>query len=707
MRVKKIGAILAGAVMIGSAVAAAWSPADNTDFFVDPETGEPNAVVVVGANAAASDVTAAGWIAAQIGNMAHYEEVTKEAVTETWDSGPYYDDDQGDNLVTQDDNGSNNADVILVGNDDGDFTPYPPYDELSTLWWEDANLNDVLDNTEKREEIYVNLTHDWQFVKDSNGSVVQYIYPIVPAGPNYGFEYRVVLEHFPDPIIWFGGKFNWTPYYLYQEPNTIKFLCENYDLLGIGYDDDVGNYIYYGTPHWSETECRGDDEMIFDVGETKSFYGWEVTLDDINIYEGKAQWLIKGPEDEEPCEYLVQASQFRPDLTGTVPDLEFWPGNYQAPETGMPWVVYYELLITPVEAGGFGLTHQAAYNELKYVANNLPEHEAPFLWRCFAQNQNKPCEYDVIGITDDICDIEDVTVFALDTEKLFVGAAGHNKAEVRLYALEGYGIIHDAVCIQPCGPEGAQWALDVDPGNYDIEYGDDAGTGANGYLDPTGTPNYYSNQHNDDWPNNSGTEPIPDFRDGVTEAFIGLKLMNLIDVRVCGSARTIPLCCFDIPQCGVDDYYINTGDAPKYLELNIDDSGDLEHTDLVVEGGFSVTHYKGETVTTELKSVKIDPMSIVVNDDEVTETIKATNNLVLVGGPGLVVCVGAEPQVANTLTKDLVDQGKSTVDWEASPGEYEYIADAFVDGQDVVIIAGADRDATKAAAESLINDLTA
>ena len=40
MNVKKIGAILAGAVMIGSAVAAAWNPAEHKDFFVNPETGE-------------------------------------------------------------------------------------------------------------------------------------------------------------------------------------------------------------------------------------------------------------------------------------------------------------------------------------------------------------------------------------------------------------------------------------------------------------------------------------------------------------------------------------------------------------------------------------------------------------------------------------------------------------------------------------------
>ncbi|MCK4433315.1 MAG: S-layer protein, partial [Methanomicrobia archaeon] len=38
--------------------------------------------------------------------------------------------------------------------------------------------------------------------------------------------------------------------------------------------------------------------------------------------------------------------------------------------------------------------------------------------------------------------------------------------------------------------------------------------------------------------------------------------------------------------------------------------------------------------------------------------------------------------------------------------EYEYVADAFVEGKDVVIVAGADREATRYAVKTLINDLT-
>ncbi|MBU7031520.1 MAG: S-layer protein, partial [Theionarchaea archaeon] len=68
-------------------------------------------------------------------------------------------------------------------------------------------------------------------------------------------------------------------------------------------------------------------------------------------------------------------------------------------------------------------------------------------------------------------------------------------------------------------------------------------------------------------------------------------------------------------------------------------------------------------------------------------------NLVLIGGP-----------VANIVVKQLVDEGMSAVDWATSPGEWEYIVAPY-GGCDVLIIAGMDRDATRSAAQDLIDQL--
>ncbi|MBU7011093.1 MAG: S-layer protein, partial [Theionarchaea archaeon] len=48
--------------------------------------------------------------------------------------------------------------------------------------------------------------------------------------------------------------------------------------------------------------------------------------------------------------------------------------------------------------------------------------------------------------------------------------------------------------------------------------------------------------------------------------------------------------------------------------------------------------------------------------------------------------------------------GISAVDWATSPGEWEYITAPY-GGCDVLIIAGMDRDATRAAAQELIDSL--
>ena len=89
-------------------------------------------------------------------------------------------------------------------------------------------------------------------------------------------------------------------------------------------------------------------------------------------------------------------------------------------------------------------------------------------------------------------------------------------------------------------------------------------------------------------------------------------------------------------------------------------------------------------------NVKIDPVELIKLDIEVN-TATNTRNLILVGGP-----------VYNSIVKDLVDMGASTVDWATSRGEWEWIADPMAKGYDVLIVAGANREETRMAAEDLV-----
>ena len=77
-------------------------------------------------------------------------------------------------------------------------------------------------------------------------------------------------------------------------------------------------------------------------------------------------------------------------------------------------------------------------------------------------------------------------------------------------------------------------------------------------------------------------------------------------------------------------------------------------------------------------------------DSEVTLDT-ADKNLILVGGP-----------VVNKLAEALQTAGKITIDNE-SPATLAVVGDA-ANGNDVLVVAGGDRDATRAAALDLIKD---
>jgi hypothetical protein len=156
MKLRKIGAILIGAGLLGATLAPIVAAKDvpPTSFFVNSD-GNPAAMIVVGDGAAASDVVAASLIAAKIGSIAvKTETVTlpgvQHSVTHT-DIGP------GDTV----------ADVP-------DATPYGGIPSgnytLDSLWWFDdnggvlyGNSNGKFDPWETHEEIQIRFDDFWTF----------------------------------------------------------------------------------------------------------------------------------------------------------------------------------------------------------------------------------------------------------------------------------------------------------------------------------------------------------------------------------------------------------------------------------------------------------------------------------------------------------------------------------------------------------------
>jgi S-layer protein (TIGR01564 family) len=76
MKLKRVGAVLAGAALLGAtlagAVAGTTMDAPDRGFFIDETTGLNNCLIVVGSSAAAADVVAAAFVSAKIGSMAFY-----------------------------------------------------------------------------------------------------------------------------------------------------------------------------------------------------------------------------------------------------------------------------------------------------------------------------------------------------------------------------------------------------------------------------------------------------------------------------------------------------------------------------------------------------------------------------------------------------------------------------------------------------------
>jgi hypothetical protein len=98
-----------------------------------------------------------------------------------------------------------------------------------------------------------------------------------------------------------------------------------------------------------------------------------------------------------------------------------------------------------------------------------------------------------------------------------------------------------------------------------------------------------------------------------------------------------------------------------------------------------------KVVETEVEgAAEIQPSSLLRLASEITKRDLETYNLILIGGPDV-----------NPFTEEIVERGLSQVMWAESRGEWEFIKNPFGYGNDVLIVAGADRDKTRYAVKKL------
>ena len=110
-----------------------------------------------------------------------------------------------------------------------------------------------------------------------------------------------------------------------------------------------------------------------------------------------------------------------------------------------------------------------------------------------------------------------------------------------------------------------------------------------------------------------------------------------------------------------------------------------------------------ETERTKIP-IGVDPYSMLIRDTELTREMKLEYNLILVGGPGMVLQSSGEKKTANITSEEVILGGYSKVNWYVSMGKYEYLERVFSDKY-VIIVAGKDRECTTAGTELLIDKI--
>ena len=427
----------------------------------------------------------------------------------------------------------------------------------------------------------------------------------------------------------------------------IKFLGKMYRPLFAGatwYTDPgyLGAYFMYGKPY-------AEAEKIMKVGDVYNYHGWTITLNDVNIYENKAYITVAGPALTTPFTFIMVMDSLGA-CTECCPVCATYGGggSFTSNPTRRneydPYIKYTTVTKTKDDY---------AYNFFRYVN------------------------------------------FMLDGIKTFVGADGTYLAEFNIYALEDYGYFEDKGCCDPFVTTPNDYGLAITGGWRKVSY-NVANVGI-----PTVPAGYTWNAW-EDLPNGN-IAYIPWMPQPVCNAYCPDANFDTLELRLCDDI-IVPDCETSYTINGPENYFtvevvdVDFGKGNNVLANFPAKAPTVPGQPYV--GAYAGTDSDGANLKIKMTTagqtikytanVKIDPVELIKLDIEVN-TATNTRNLILVGGP-----------VYNSIVKDLVDMGASTVDWATSRGEWEWIADPMAKGYDVLIVAGANREETRMAAEDLI-----
>ena len=460
----------------------------------------------------------------------------------------------------------------------------------------------------------------------------------------------------------------------------IKFLNKMYTPLfsGATFNTDLGDSGYLGA-YFAYGKPYGEKEKIMKVGDAYSFHGWTINLSDVNIYENKAFITVSGPELASPFSFIMVMDSME-QCFACCPDCAIYGG--QGSFTSNP-------------------TRRNEYD--------------PYMVKVTKSKEKDGKSYDLFKYTS----------FMLDGIKTFVGADGTYLAEFNIYAVEDFGWFEDKGCCDPFVTTPNDYGLAITGGWRKVAYNaTSVEADIDGYwfswedgvinTDTNSVPSAFILWQ----PAPRCNTPCPDANYDTLE----LQLCDNIDIPDCETEFTVN---------GPENYFSVTIQDIDFGKANMTLNGIVESPIAPFLAGYTqLLGYYGNTAAsigqpavyfgkanssttdtdgakikiaqttvdtaqsiTYTKSVSIDPIELIKLDIEIN-TASLQKNLVLVGGP-----------VYNSIVRDLGNMGASTVNWATSPGEWEWIADPFGRGYDVLIVAGANREETRLAAQQLVSQL--
>ena len=730
MKLRKIGAIIAGVALLGSTLAAAQEVPPE-DFFINPETGDPAVVLVVGKTAATMDVVSATMLATALGATSK-----PEAELVTMSRAKHHDVDllfpKGPDEVAA--LGFPTVDVPdpalyrkwehnstfmtyplplwyfddihkFWGNGDGDFQPWETHEEIQVRFdYHDAKKCGAClsggDTTIHTTTTLSDFTVPGLIYRADN----IFAPPMVMVDPEYSQPTEVpffsadlgpyTVLFMPEPWIVVHNRLP-----QFKLFNTVYTVIDAGPVLDIHFQTGEHGSLH-GTPYIITGEPHFESPVYIYKDEPVDFSVYTVEVKEVDVDRNKAQVdvyimgeLLESFWIEMP---VYPTTEKRKGFSAHIQDDKFPFDDYEPCE----------------DSNNNGVLDPGEMTSIIMYDCDSDGEPDFHKWMVDQVGMDMWADYTWWYYTDDMYEnwvLFNAVDFVIQGIRVFISSKNTAGIEATVYWVENKKWWYNRLCSDPWTAKGDnhQMLLDVCESGWDdpeYEY-QPPGTGLwppAGFNMWSKSTAYIGNGFLDTNDGHIGVEYT------LLDALMYFPEQNDLDRDSNTTIDCRDAHCINLPD--VEDPVTWHGPGQPVLELNVYGCTPVcaDSVPWEVPGPSRLSYFTVEVTDTLFSCgdadglsydtvVQVNPGdSLVMMDSELDfEKWKSTceYNLILIGGP-----------VANSVVKNLVDEGISTVDWATSPGEWEYF-EGLYNTCGILIVAGADREATHAAVLSLIKEL--